>query len=282
MIGSRRLLAFVALPLFACAGGGGTAPPSPVPRGLSELDRCPAPLLRAAGESVVRRVRVVNRTGVEATVFVDRCFRHTRVVDVPPGAERLARLPDELIVFPEGLRFHAFDLAERAHLGVFTVEPDDRPVYELVLDDGLAVPDSVLVPLVFDPSHARVGSFVVEPGRFAAIWARGTMAVLTWACDGDARRHLTLSTGDTFAGEHVAVQVRVDRGDFVAAGGWSVARDVTDALRAPAAEAERVTERARGATTLAVLVAGDAGVRRVHEFGVTELREALTDLACWP
>lgn len=276
------MLAFIALPLFGCAGGGGTAPPSPVPRGLSELDRCPAPLLRAAGESVVRRVRVVNRTGVEATVFVDRCFRHTRVVDVPPGAERLARLPRELIAFPEGLRFHAFDMAEREYLGVYTVQPDDGPVYDLILDDGLAVPDSALVPLVFDPSHARVGSFVVESGRFAAVWARGTMAVLTWACDGDARRHLTLSTGDTFAGEHVSVEVRAGREEFVAAGDWTVARDVSDALLAPADEAGQVTARALGATTLAVLVVGEGGVRRVHEFGVGELARALDDLGCWP
>lgn len=292
----RYLVLVLGLSVLMAAGCGGPAvPPTPVPQGVSALDRCPPPLLTSAGSTRARRVRLVNRTADTVTVFIDRCFHHTRVASVSPGGSRLMRLPEPLVAFPEGLRFHAYHASRGEHIGVFTVAVTDAPVIDLLLAADAAVPDSRLTPVAFNPGDGRVGSFAVsdgppgaggpdrgpDQGGYAAVWARRTLAILTWACDAGGRRHLTLSTGDKLGGGPATVRLRWDGGTFADAGSWTISTNVTDAVLAPRAQVDALTRRALAANELDVLLIDDQGGRHLHEFTIEGLERALEARRCF-
>jgi hypothetical protein len=208
---------------------------------------------------------------------------------------RLVRLPDPLVAFPEGLRFHAYHSSRVEHVGVFTVPVTDAPIFDLLLTDDAAVPDSLLTPVSFNPGDGRVGSFAVsdglprpggpdrvpDQGGYAAVWARRTLAILTWACDGDGRRHLTLSTGDKLGGGRATVRLRWNGGTLADAGSWQISTNVTDAVLAPRAQVDALTRRALASHQLDVLLIDEAGERHLHEFTVAGLDRALEARRCF-
>ena len=182
--------------LAACA----KAPPPPLPPEAARLGVCPPPLAFEAGAVVPRWVRLENRMADTLTVFIDRCWRHTLVADVPPGMARQVRLPESVVAYPEGLRFHVFDKRATTHLGVYALPVESRPVLSLVVDGESRVEQGRLewYDLEEEGSGRGAGRFALgsdEQGAYAAVWADGSPAILTWACsEGDGRRHLALST----------------------------------------------------------------------------------------
>lgn len=283
---ARSCIAAAALAAAAC--GGPPAPPSPVPRGISALERCPPPLLAPAGRDPTRRVRFENRTADTLSVFMDRCFQHTRVADVPPGATRLVRLPARLVAFPEGFRFHAFNPTTPEFVGTFVAPVTDEPVMDVLLSPGTVTPDSALAPVLSVDGGGRgerVGAFAVsETGGatgFAAVWARGSLAILTWACGEDGGRHLTLSLDGKLPGTRAGVRMRLDKGAFEDVGSWRVAEGVSDALVAPADVVEPITRKALGAATMHLVFTDEDGRRGVHSFPLADLERALAGRACF-
>ncbi|HZD04241.1 MAG TPA: hypothetical protein VE173_04965, partial [Longimicrobiales bacterium] len=85
---------------FVLAAGacGGPPPPPPVPP-VAAANGCPLPLLFSPDQAHPRYVRIENPGPEPRTVFIDRCFWHTRLADVPPGQVRQVRLPGELVAY---------------------------------------------------------------------------------------------------------------------------------------------------------------------------------------
>ena len=83
---------------------------------------CPVPLDRSEGRTVPRRIRLANETADTLDVWLDRCFRHTRLGTIPPGGVLQPRLPERLVAFPEGLRLHTQRLAGSSeYFGLFVI-----------------------------------------------------------------------------------------------------------------------------------------------------------------
>lgn len=127
--------------LLTSSCGGSPPLSSPIPR----VGRCPAPVVRQPERIVPRRVLLVNATEDTVDIWIDRCMHHTRLATVPPGRSAQPRLPEPLVAFPGGLRFHAHRLRGVAdYFGLFTVPLEEVPILEVVIDHGLrAEPDSL-------------------------------------------------------------------------------------------------------------------------------------------
>lgn len=284
------------LAMFAllAAGCGGSRPlPVLEPPGDENGRFCPLPLVFSQGQVRPVRIRIENRMDRPLLIFIDRCYHHTRMADVPPGRIRQPSLPERLVAFPEGLRFHAFDGDKGDHVGVFTVPMEERPVLHLVLDEkARSDPDSLATFLLSEDQRAEMaGTWALrtedEGGGWAALWANPGAGILTWSCVDD-RRGVTLGTSDSFTGDAVDVRVRRDDGGWVPLGAWPVQRGIRDALVVPEelhpdlrrwfagrAMVDLVTEDREG---------GGEGVsrsRRVHRFETDGLEEALAALGCW-
>jgi hypothetical protein len=128
-----------------------------------------------------------------------------------------------------------------------------------------------------------VGDFDVsnELGGYAAVWARGSAAILTWSCGEDGRRHLTVSTGDKLPGGHVDVRMATDGTRSEPVGRWQVQEGVTDAVRVPEASVDPMTRTALESREISFVLI-DADQRgAAHTFPIEELRDALSGLACF-
>lgn len=290
-----------ALPLLAGGCGGNQPLPVVEPSGDESGRFCPLPLVFGQGEVRPVRIRIENRTDRPLLVFIDRCYHHTRMADVPPGRIRQPSLPERLVAFPEGLRFHAFDGQAGDHVGVFTVPVEERPVLHLLLDEERRVdPDSLTTFLLSEDQRSEMaGSWALrtedQGGGWAALWANPGAGILTWSCVED-RRGVTLGTSDSFTGDAVAVRVRRDDGEWVDMGAWPVQRGIRDALVVPeeryqdlrrwfggTGTVDLVTEDGANGATGATREQGEEGSirRRVHRFETEGLEEALAALGCW-
>lgn len=279
------------LPLFAVACGGSQPLPVVEPAGDESGRFCPLPLVFGQGEVRPVRVRIENRTDRPLLVFIDRCYHHTRVADIPPGRIRQPSLPERLVAFPEGLRFHAFDGQAGDHVGVFTVPVEERPVLHLVLDEARrADPDSLAQFLLSEVQGSEMaGTWALrtedEGGGWAALWANPGAGILTWSCVED-RRGVTLGTSDSFTGDAVDVRVRRDDGEWAGLGAWPVQRGIRDALVVPEERHGDLRRWFGGSATVDLVTedgegGGEARARRAHRFETEGLEEALAALGCW-
>lgn len=267
------------------AACGGPPPPVPGPAPAQALSACPPPLLRAAGRVQPSRVRVENRTSDTLVVWLDRCRRHSRLARVAPGASANVRLPDRLVAFPEGLRFHAYTESPARHAGVFVLPVSEVPILELALSDATRADEADLARLRSGEDARDVGGFLVgtgsEGGGYAAVFS-GDGAVLTWACDGRGRRHLTLGTDRTWRADEMAVRVRADGGAWQEPRRWRVVVGLSPSAIAPEADVERVTRLALASRELSLVLdpVGEGG-REAHAFDVTGLERALREQRCF-
>lgn len=281
---SHRLLLVGLVASLVCACGGPRLPETPSPAG-GMLDRCPPPLLRQDGEVRPVRVRLENATSDTLTVFLDRCFHHTRVATVAPGQWVQEPLPNQLVAFPEGLRFHGFDARGRTYVGTWVAPVRNEPILRLTLASAEAVPDSMLTHFALRAGQARVGNFAVsddeEPGvGYAAVFARNTPAILSWACGEEGRRYLTLGTGGSLGGDRVPVRLRLDGGSWREEV-WEVSSGLSDAAVAPEGDVERLTTDALRARRLEVILHPTAGAPQAHVFDLDGLEEALAGRPCF-
>lgn len=249
------------------------------------MDRCPPPLLLRDGQVRPVRVRLENPTSDTLTVFLDRCFHHTRVARIAPGQWVQAPLPRQLVAFPEGLRFHAFDATGDGYVGTWVAPVRKEPILRLTLASAQAVPDSLLTHFALRAGQARVGNFAVSDDEdrgvgYAAVFARDTPAILSWACGEDGRRYLTLGTGGSLGGDRVAVRLRLDGGAW-SDGVWGVSSGPSDAAVVPEADVERLTLDALGARRLEVVLRPTAGAPQAHVFDLEGLDGALAGKPCF-
>lgn len=267
--------------LTAC--GGPATPPVPRPSPAGGLDRCPPPIVFRAGEVRPIRVRFDNVSGDTLTVFIDRCMHHTRLATVAPGRWTQVPLPDRLVAFPEGLRFHVYDETESRRVGTYVAPVVAEPILEVRLGEAEVVPDSALSRFRAAEGQGEVGDFAVseEHGGYSAVWARTSAAILTWSCDDAGKRFVTLSTADKLAGDEAAVSLVAGAGRPEPVGRWPVQEGVTDALVVPDEAIADVTLRALEAVSLNIVIEDAEGRRTAHSFPTDDLRGALAGRACF-
>lgn len=280
----------VGVGIFLLAACGGPSPPAPGPRPApaaapSKLT-CPLPVQRGDGRIVPRRIRLVNESPDTVDVWIDRCFWHTRLATIPPGRTVQPRLPERLVAFPEGLRFHANTLRTQVEfLGTFTLPLDEVPVLELVVSDETTADPASLQQMVLDDS-VRVGGGAVlqgedDTGGYTALFALRTSSILSWACGEGGRRHLTLSVPGRLEGPEVTVRARIDEGEWQSLGPWPVQSGPTDAVVAPDDLVASFTARALAGRALDFVVTEGSGSTQAHAFDVADLGSALAERACW-
>jgi hypothetical protein len=276
---------FLLLPLLLAACGGPPAPGTPAPDGNAGVQYCPPPLVFEPGAPHPVRLRIENRTADTLDVWIDRCWWHTWLASVPPGKYRQPALPDRLITFPEGLRFHAFDMGRRSRYGIYHVPFEERGILTLVLDDGSRVPRDSLTMYALEGQDAgrTIGTFAVltAPDRgYAALQAEHGLAIMTWSCaDGEPEVGVSLPT--KVEGEEVDVGARRDEGAFESVGRWRVQRGPRDAVVPPEGARAAFRRRLSGSAVVDLRVDDDRA-RQVHRFHVDGLEEALGALGCRP
>lgn len=277
------------LPVWAVAGmlavaSCGGPPPSPPPVPLEVVgSACPLPLVFAPDEPHPRRVRIVNEMEEEIHVFLDRCFWHSRMADVPPGSWRQARLPGELIAHEGALWFHAFDGERR--VATYAVEVRPEPVLRLVLSPTDTAAEDVRPR--WDPlpegAERSAGPTVLASSEqgFVSVWGVAGGGVLTWSCRGDEGPWLSLTLGrKTRGSEPPAVEVELG-GEWRDAGRWTVMESVTDALVAPREVDDALTRDLLDAGRARIRVREHRSRNTVFAFETAGVQGRLRDLACW-
>lgn len=274
---------FLLLLLAAC--GGPPAPGTPRPDRETGVRYCPPPLVFEPGATRPVRIRLENRTADTLDVWIDRCWWHTWLASVPPGKYRQPALPDRLLTFPEGLRFHAFDARKDRRYGIYHVPFEERGILTLVLDDEGRVPRDSLTMYALEGQDAgrTIGSFAVlkAPDRgYAALQAEHGLAIMTWSCT-DGEPEVGVSLPSKLEGEAVDVLARRDGGSFESLGRWRVQRGPRDAV-VPPEGARAAFRRWLSGRAVVDLRVDDDGARQVHRFRVDGLEEALGALGCAP
>jgi len=172
--GSVMAICVLVLGLLAQACRTAGPPPEPVPPQITG-ESCPLPVLMPAGKPQPRWVRMVNRTSDTLTVFVDRCFWHTRLARVPPGTARRALLPGELIAYDGGLLLHAF--TSREHFGSFLTPIRPEPLLEMELTAAGIVDQDRLPSYALKPGEERPATertVMTDTMRgYTAVWGIG-------------------------------------------------------------------------------------------------------------
>lgn len=279
----RPGLALIPIALPALSAACASPPPPPRPEPVLDEKGCPPPQVFGSGETRPQRIRLENRTDRTLTVFIDRCFHHTRLADVPPGGWRQPRLPRPLVAFPEGYRLHAFDLEEGRLVGTWVTPAVAEPVLEVVFREGGAVDRGALTPIELGEDAGGVGDFAVldvgDGTGYAATFSSNGSGILTWSC-GDRRPYLTLSTGRRVEGR-VDARVRTDGGEWEDLGTLEVSEGFTDSAIVPGEWLPALTARALEAATLDVVLEDEAGSRIVHRFALEGLGESLGRFPCW-
>jgi hypothetical protein len=275
-------------PLVQACRTAGSTPETVPPRIVSE--NCPLPVLIPAGKPRPRWLRMVNRTSDTLTVFVDRCFWHTRLARVPPGKARRALLPDELIPYDGGLLMHAF--TSREHFGSFLTPIRPEPLLEVELTGTGVVDEGRLPHYALEPGEGRAATertIVTDTVRgYTAVWGIGGSGVLTWACSqGDA--HLSVAIGANLPAntKKAKVRHRLDEGEWSQGEGWEVVRSGTDAVVAPRPLMEELTRLLMDAERVSFRVERERPGRRLgygstysFAFDVRNLRPELERLPC--
>lgn len=267
--------------LLVLLGAGCVHGPSPEPA-QNTRSVCPPPMAWTEGRERPRRIRMTNSTDVRVAVWLDNCTGHTRLGDVPPGRTFLLPLPDRLIPYAEHLRLHVYDQGAMTRFGSYAVEIEPRwtlpleleaetPRVEVDYEDELGRP----------AAWPRTNGFVTSNGRgfaFLARWAENSPAVLTWQCTGNEAK-LTLNHHGA-AGNRIPVEVR-----YMGIGGtthaeWTVSRGSAVMLRAPDRAMVEITEKAREAASLRVVV-GDPAGGVVYTFDMSGFSGASKVLECF-
>jgi hypothetical protein len=205
---------------------------------------------------------------------------------IPPGEETQPRLPEQLVEFPEGLRFHANALRDPIeYLGIFTIPVAEAPVLELVLSHATRADPDGLRGVVLGETGAGGGSAILvsdeDDGGYAAVFAHRTAAVLSWACGVAGDRYLSLNTAGRLGGSRVGIRFRVDGGPWEDAGSWDVHPGPTESVVVPEEQVEPLTLRSLAATEVAFVVTTEKGAKQAHAFEVTGLADALATRPCF-
>lgn len=230
-----------------------------------------------------RRVRIENRTADTLLVWIDRCWRHSRVAIVPPGRIRQPELPRPLPDYPEGLRFFAYAPDRDRRVGTWVVPADPVPILRLEITEGSGVDRSTLRQFRLPEHRDRaVGGFHVggtERGSYATLHSDPRAAVLTLSCI-DGRPGVTLTVPRRFEGDSVAVRARRPASPWRDLGRWPRRPGPRDALRAPREALEgfvRVLSREGPAD---IELTGDGPSARLR-FEPRGAAAVLDELGCW-
>ncbi len=274
---SGRGVAFLSalLPaLFACAH----APrPDPSPaRYLRPL--CTAASVVPSDAPHPLRVAVYNRTGQDIRIVLDRCLRHTLLGVVAADGTALLRLPERLLRFGDGLRFHAYTQAPNAWYGAFASD-FGVPVAHLTVSEEmarapLARPDSLT------GVRAAVGSIATHADdriSRVSVFSSESYAVLTWQCR-DGVAELAFASGGRLHGDPtVTLRTRAGERSF---GPWGLVRAFTDGALAPDTVVAPFTAAARSLPVLTLGVRAGPGDGTHYTFDTHGLDEALRSLTC--
>lgn len=274
----RRVPRVWVVVLALCATGCATAAP-PQPPEARTLGQCPLPLVPEPGRTPVRWIRIENPLDRPVIVFLDRCLHHTRIADIDAGKVGQARRPRRVPVFDDGLRMHVFDAERLEYVGLYAAPLAEGPVLRVSLEEPA---DGGAAPTGYAPPGFSLGRD--EQGRYAAVFAAGTPAILSWACrEEGSKRHLTLSTAEPEIGPPVLVRHRFAerRGRFSEPVAWTVIEGPTDALSAPPAVVRGLTAAALGHERLELAFEDASGLNGAHAFPLEGLVEALTSLPCF-
>ena len=272
--GSTASVPGLLLALAACAH-----PPAPRPAPSAYLrPLCTAAAVVPSDEPHPVRVEVDNRTGHDIRIVLDRCLRLTLVGVVAADRTASLRLPDRLLRFGDGLRFHAFTQSPNAWYGAFQSD-FDVPVAHLTVSEEAArarlqQPDSLT------GVRAVVGSIVEHADdRLArvSVFSSESYAVLTWQCRG-GKPELTFASGGRL---HADPTLTLDVGHIERSfGRWSLVRAFTDGAVAPDAVIAPFTAATRGARVLTLGVRDGPGDGVRYVFDARGLDEALRRLSC--
>ena len=227
-----------------------------------------------------------NGTDRPLTIWLDRCFRHTRMTDLPAGGSRAARLPDHLVAYDGRLLFHAFDAEKKLYRGTWAVDAREGPIVELRLEEGGGISrDSAFANrLALTAGTARgldEGPVVDEEGEWLAVWGIGGGGALSWTCRGDDGPFASVALGRTTGRERLEVEVAVDDGAWEELGLGEVVSSITDAVVLDEGRSRALAERIRGSHRLRVRVGGSRrGRRTVFAFPAEGVTERVAALHC--
>jgi len=250
------------------AGPTSTEPPPPCAGTSSVPSDQPRPV----------RVAVENHTEQEIRILLDRCLWWTRLGTVEAGRTAYLRLPDRLLRFGEGLRFHAFTETPNRWYGAYAGD-FGVPMAHLVVgpDNALqavTAPDS----LAGDGGETRaVLSRALAGAPAVSAFSFDSYAVLTWRCTVEGTE-LTFSSGGRLAGDP-SVTLSLGSGELPF-GTWSLIRAYTDGAAAPAGVVGDFTAAVRRAQGITLLVGVEAGNPERYSFDTRELDAALRGLDC--
>lgn len=278
-VGPGTALALALDLLGACGGPPATPPPVPA---AAAPDGCPLPLLFSPDQDHPRYVRIENPGREPRTVFIDRCFWHTRLAEVPPGQVRQVPLPGELVTYHGSLFFHAYDRERR--VASYRLDVGTGPILRLVLEpEEEAPPDSLPRWKLPEGTGRSAGPTVLaDPdGAWVSVWGVGGGGVLTWACAGEEGPWLSVTLGREARGEAPpAVEVEFDDRSWEDAGSWQVMRSVTDAVVAPLETGAHLTEEARSAEHVRVRIREGRWGSTTFAFRIGAVRDHLPSLSC--
>jgi len=281
---ARRKL--MSVPLGRSGVVGCAGPPSPSPPGPSSASSggrlCPLPLLFPEPQLRPRRVRIENRTADTLFVWIDRCWRHSRVAIVPPGRARQPELPRPLPDYPGGLRFFAYAPGRDERVGTWVVPAEPVPILRLDITEGSGVDRSSLRRFRLPQHEDRtVGSFRLggtERGGYATLLSDPGAAVLTLSCV-DGRPGLTVTVPRRFEGASVGVRARSPASEWVGLGRWPRRPGPRDLLRAPEGVLERAVRVLSHEGAVELELTGDGPPARLR-FEPRGLAEVLAALGC--
>jgi hypothetical protein len=224
------------------------------------------------------RVAVDNRTGQDIRIVLDRCLRHTLIGVVAADGTALLRLPDRLLRFGDGLRFHAYTQAPNAWYGAFTSDFGVPVAHVTVSEEAARAP--LPQPDSLTGVRAAVGSIVAHADNRVSrvsVFSSESYAALTWLCR-DGVAELTFASGGRLHGDPT-MTLRVGAAERPV-GRWSLVRAFTDGALAPDAAIAPFTAAARSARVLTLGVRDGPGEGVHHTFDAHGLDEALHSLAC--
>jgi hypothetical protein len=263
----------LAVLLPGCAHGRRAEPPSPGPAAP-----CAGASFVPAGQPRPARVEVENRTEQDVRILLDRCRWWTRLGSVEAGRTVYLRLPDRLLRFGEGLRFHAFTETPNRWYGAYAGDFGVPMAHLVVSADNALQAATAPDTLAGDGGETRaVVSRALAGAPAVSAFSFDSYAVLTWRCTAEGVE-LTFSSGARLAGDpSVTLSLGSRELRF---GTWSLIRAYTDGAAAPAEVVAGFTAAIRRAKAVTLLVGVDPDVPERYSFNTRELDEALRGLDC--
>lgn len=271
--------ALLLAPLFAASACAHTPGAGPAPSAHLRPLCTAAAVVPSDGPRPVR-VEVDNRTGQDIRIVLDRCLRHTLIGVVAADRTASFRLPDRLLLFGDGLRFHAYTQSPNAWYGAFTSDFAVPSAHLEVSKEAARV--ARRGPEDLAGARAAVGSVVAHADDGMArvsVFSSESYAVLTWLCR-DGAAELTFASGGRLRGDPtLTLRTGADERLF---GRWTLVRAFTDGAIAPDAVLASFTAAARSARAFTLAVRDGPGEAARYTFDGHGLDEALRTLGCLP